>query len=262
VRFEQHAPEGFVIHSFAGDDPRACRDYVRERLGLPARDWHKWKPLDLPRRQPERATDDQAERIKFGLSIWAAARDIRGTPAEGYLASRGLRSDHDLAHVLRFSAILKLDMKPAAGVVALYRDAITNEPCGIHRTFLHPDGRPVLDANGGKIRKMLGRAKGAAIKLDPHEDVALGLHLCEGIETALSARQLGYRPTWAMGSAKFVATFPVVSGIEAITIFAENDAASNKAARVCGAAYVAAGCEGWICQPPYGDMNDILTRPV
>lgn len=33
------APGGFVLHSFAGDDPIACRDYVRGRLGLPA--WEK-----------------------------------------------------------------------------------------------------------------------------------------------------------------------------------------------------------------------------
>ena len=27
--------EGFVTHSFAGDDWKACRDHVREKLGLP-----------------------------------------------------------------------------------------------------------------------------------------------------------------------------------------------------------------------------------
>ena len=39
VKPDPDAPEGFVVHSFAGDDPIACRDYVRDRLGLP-----KWKP--------------------------------------------------------------------------------------------------------------------------------------------------------------------------------------------------------------------------
>jgi RecA-family ATPase/5S rRNA maturation endonuclease (ribonuclease M5) len=29
-------PDGFVAHSFAKDDPIKCKDYVRERLGLPA----------------------------------------------------------------------------------------------------------------------------------------------------------------------------------------------------------------------------------
>ncbi len=34
VRLDPGAPEGFVVHSHAGDDPMACRDHVRDRLGL------------------------------------------------------------------------------------------------------------------------------------------------------------------------------------------------------------------------------------
>jgi RecA-family ATPase len=30
------APDGFIVHSFAGDDAIACKDYVREKAGLPA----------------------------------------------------------------------------------------------------------------------------------------------------------------------------------------------------------------------------------
>ena len=30
------APDGFLVHSFAGDDPIRCKNYVREKLGLPA----------------------------------------------------------------------------------------------------------------------------------------------------------------------------------------------------------------------------------
>jgi hypothetical protein len=35
IKLDVEAPDGFVLHSFAGDDAIACRDYVRERLGLP-----------------------------------------------------------------------------------------------------------------------------------------------------------------------------------------------------------------------------------
>src|SRR5262245_59177625 len=38
VIFDPAAPEGFVVHSFAGDDDMTCRDYVREMLGLPSRE--------------------------------------------------------------------------------------------------------------------------------------------------------------------------------------------------------------------------------
>jgi Protein of unknown function (DUF3631) len=35
VKLDDAAPDGFVVHSFAGDDPIACRDYVRRKLGAP-----------------------------------------------------------------------------------------------------------------------------------------------------------------------------------------------------------------------------------
>jgi putative DNA primase/helicase len=39
VKLDANAPDGLVVNSFAGDDPIKCKDYVRERAGLPA-----WKP--------------------------------------------------------------------------------------------------------------------------------------------------------------------------------------------------------------------------
>src|SRR5262245_14816562 len=36
---------GFIVHSFAGDDVNTCKDYVRERVGLPA-----FKPNSAPRK--------------------------------------------------------------------------------------------------------------------------------------------------------------------------------------------------------------------
>src|SRR5215467_13753316 len=34
VKIDPNAPDGFVVHSFADDDPIACKDYVRGKLGL------------------------------------------------------------------------------------------------------------------------------------------------------------------------------------------------------------------------------------
>jgi RecA-family ATPase len=36
VKIDPAAPDGFVVHSFAGDDPIACRDHVRQKAGLSA----------------------------------------------------------------------------------------------------------------------------------------------------------------------------------------------------------------------------------
>jgi Toprim domain len=235
--------DGFLTYNCARC---GAKGYVRER----STDWRKPIASDLPKRSaiPDA---DQARRVERALSIWNDARDIRDTPAETYLLSRGLDVSEDLRHVLRFSGTLRLDGKPVCGMVALMRDAATDIPCGVHRTF--------LTSNGVKLdRKMLGRAKGAAIKLDAHADIVSGLHIGEGIETCLAAHQLGYRPVWALGSAGAIADFPVLAGIEAITVFAENDDASNRAAEACGARYENAGLEAWICDPPSGDMNDLI----
>ena len=52
VKLDSNMPDGFVVHSFATDDPITCKDYVRERLGLPA-----FKPNGR-----RRASDDAIER--------------------------------------------------------------------------------------------------------------------------------------------------------------------------------------------------------
>ena len=35
VKIDSTSPDGFVVHSFAGDDTIGCRDHVRAKLGLP-----------------------------------------------------------------------------------------------------------------------------------------------------------------------------------------------------------------------------------
>src|SRR5215470_15217676 len=44
VKLDSAAPDGFLVHSFANDDPVACRDYIREKCGIPA-----FKPNGRPR---------------------------------------------------------------------------------------------------------------------------------------------------------------------------------------------------------------------
>ena len=43
VKPDAAALDGFLVRSFAGDDQIACRDYVREKLGLPKREAGKSK---------------------------------------------------------------------------------------------------------------------------------------------------------------------------------------------------------------------------
>ena len=211
--------DDFLVHSFAGDDFRECRDHVKAVLGL-----SDGKPVafndNTPRIDPEKLA-----RQKTAAEIWARSIPIAGTLAETYLASRSLTYDGD---ALRFHRGKRM-------MVAQITDAITGEPIGLHRTF--------LDHKGNRTeKKMLGAAAGGVVCLSADDEVTTGLGIAEGIETALA---VPFRPVWACLSAGQIAAFPVLAGIESLTIFADNDASKTgqKAANECAERWHAAGCE-------------------
>jgi hypothetical protein len=91
-------------------------------------------------------------------------------------------------------------------------------------------------------------AQSNADKLD--DDVEQGLVIGEGVETCLAARMLGLKPCWALGSAGAIKQFPVLGGIECLTILVDNDEADRggrragpDAAAECSARWTAADRE-------------------
>jgi hypothetical protein len=244
-------PDGFLVHSHAGDDWRACRDHVRQRLGLDT-------GSNKPAAQRHARRDDTADerRIAFARLIWDEAQDPRDTIVETYLASRGLKLPPEcIGHAIRFHPACPWEKGRAPAMVAAFRDLGNSRIItGIHRTALTPQG--------GKVgRKMLGAARDAAIMLDPDENVTAGLSIAEGIESALAGRELGWRPVWALGSAGAIGRFPVLSGIECLTLLAETDdsGANAKAVQEVGTRWLRAGREVLVVKPECaGDMNDVL----
>lgn len=254
VYFDPYAPnrDGYIVYSHAGDDPIQCRDYVREKLRLPRRGSSE---ATTPRPTSIKAVPDvdDADRIKAALRIWDTSKGIGGTLVAPYLASRALDPTNISDDVIRYYPALRTASGTTPGMVCLLRDIISNEPCGIHRTF--------IDGNGQKTgRKMLGRARSAAIKIDNNEDVSLGLTIGEGVETCLAARQLGYRPGWALGSAVAIENFPHLLGIETLTILTETDdhGANERATKACSRRWLQAGSEVIAIVPRGCDMNDQL----
>ena len=122
-------------------------------------------------------------------------------------------------------------------IVALMRDPLTGKESGIHRIFLNPDGTK-------SERKMLG-SKGV-ICLSPWTEVTHGLGLSEGIEDGLRILAKGWRPFWAAPDAGSIKSFPMIPGIEFITIWADNDAAGLDAAKTCADRWQAGGQEATI----------------
>jgi putative DNA primase/helicase len=232
VRLSASSPLGFLVHSHAGDPFDVCQRYVADRLGLDPEGWKQERPRapSSPRPQAIAKPDDNIARTAAALALWNASVDPRGTIVGRYLAGRGLELGDDIAgDVLRWHPGI-------AAMIAVFRNIVTDAPQAISRTF--------LDAEGRKLeRRFLGPTKGAAIKLDCDGEVTTGLHIAEGVETAMAGRQLGLRPCWALGSAGAVASFPVLNGIEALTILQELDDASAKAVDACAERWHAAGRE-------------------
>ena len=176
-----------------------------------------------------------------------------------YLASRGLGfpSCVDVAGALRFHACCPFGKHRFPAMVALIRNAITGEPCGVHRTALRDDGtgkRIMPDNLSAKM--MMGRTRDATVML---QSAASRMGIAEGIETALSAQKLFGVPIWAALSAGNIAEFPVIDGVKQLTVFADNDTAGMAAARECARRCHNAGIEGEIrCPQVKGtDWNDV-----
>lgn len=198
--------------------------------------------------------------VNLGRTLWREAVPPAGTLVETYLASRGLTLPEDAP--LRFTACAWRNASygpPGPAMVALMTLPETGEPCGAHVTYLRPNGGG--KAGGKREKIMLGAA--GVIRLVPDTEVTLGLGLAEGIETALAIMQrTGWWPVWAASSAGAIARFPVLPGIECLTIFADTDASGTgtNAARECARRWASAGREARIVAPPAGDWHDALPR--
>jgi putative DNA primase/helicase len=92
----------------------------------------------------------------------------------------------------------------------------------------------------------------------------MGLTIAEGIETTLSGMQLGWQPAWSVVDAAGIAKFPVLSGIEALTILVDNDASGTgqRRAMECSDRWTKAGREVLRVLPRRSgdDLNDIVRK--
>jgi hypothetical protein len=108
--------------------------------------------------------------------------------------------------------------------------------------------------------KTLGAPRGI-IRLSRDEDVHEGLFLAEGLETALAGMAIDLRPMWAVGDATMMAEFPLLSGIESLTLIADHDpnGAGEKAAFEAATRWRNAGRVARVFRrAQLGDLNDAI----
>jgi hypothetical protein len=90
------------------------------------------------------------------------------------------------------------------------------------------------------------------IRLSRDDEVTLGLGLCEGIEDGLALLLSGWAPVWAAGDKDGINKFPVLSGIDCLTIFSDRGAGEAEAA-ACVERWLKAGREAVVVPPPGRD---------
>jgi len=248
-------------------------DMIEAELGLDRAEALQWierwfggsvEPVDYAKREREREkANAQAERetrrrVELAADIWSTSSPFRGSPAEAYVVKtrlKGLAIPDPVYRggALRWNADEKVDGAIGA-MIALMTGPVTGKSTGIHRTY--------IDANGQRIgRKMLG-PKGV-VRLYPDEAVTIGLSIGEGIESTISGALLtGQTPAWAALDAGNIASFPVLAGIECLSIFVDNDAGGTgqRAAEKCATRWYDAGRSTLLFTPKKtdADFNQIL----
>ncbi len=248
------------VYSFADDAWQACKDHVRERAGLPA--WRSNRKTEKPQprlfrgRHHERTVKADVERrIAQAQRLWCEAEDPRAAPVFAYLNHRGLPGLlDDQIPTFRFHPQCPFSGERVPALLARFAPindpGIETEPTAILRVR--------LDRYDGDRRKLaLGPSRGQVLKLNSDLSLA-GLGLVEGPEKALALNACGWRPIWCASGTATMRSFPVVPGVESLTIFNDADDAGRNAALACAARWHDAGREVRVLQPPtpFRDWDD------
>jgi DNA polymerase I len=230
---DDHTPS---LHIYPGGDDPHFHCFVcgaHGHLDELEVDWEA--ALKSPTGKP--ADNDNARNLEYAHELWNKAKPIAGTLAERYLAeTRGIDVSAlpaDVDRVLRFLPRCRLDGKHHPCLIALFCDIETDEPAGIHRTWLTPDAQKIE-------RRMFGRwPRPRAIKLWPADN---RLYVGEGIETVLAAAtRLRMQPAWALGPRVYLEKLPIISGIDELAILVDRDPHGEAAAAACCQTWKAAG---------------------
>jgi putative DNA primase/helicase len=224
------------------------------------RDFRAGAKNPAPQPEPER----HKTLSDWGRTLWENARPIEpGTIAAAYLEGRGclLPPFPDETH-LRWHPALSDAVSGYTGpaLVALVTAGELGAPINLHRTWLRHDGTGKAPIETPR-RLLKGHPSRGVIRLWPDAEVTMGLVLGEGIESCLAAARAGLTPVWAAVSAGNLKAFPVLPGLDGLTVLVDHDKpnpktgirAGHDAALAVVERYVAAGFD------PRRDLRIILS---
>lgn len=239
IKLDPSAPDGFLVYSFSGDDWLRCKEYVREKLGLPYCNQRRKKHRRVESNPAPAVTDltlHNEQQLKKARWLWSCRVAPENSPVESYLRDVRNYSGHIPAtigflppqrpeHKPAMIAAFGLANEPEPGLLSIEDDRVV----GVHFTLLKPDGSNKAGTDRDKF--MLGPSNGWPLVLAPPNDL-LGLVVCEGIETGLSLYEATGCGTWVAGSASRMLALSekLPSYIDCVTIAGEADAAGRTGA--------------------------------
>ncbi len=244
--------KAILFHCFAGcsnEDVIAALD----RQGVRSRDLFDGSGAGTIERQSHGDFSSNARRL------WQSATAISGSPAARYLALRGLLR---ASEQLRYLARTPLGPQGAVQFLPAMLAAVTTDIgiIAVHRTFLDIGSSKL--AGFERPKRALGGLGCGAVRLAPPAGGRLGL--AEGIESALSAKQLFGISCWAtLGNERF-GLVAIPESVRELYLFIDNDAGGALAEQRARKAYAASNrlIHSRVPPSPGFDWNDELqSRP-
>ncbi|MEX5869806.1 toprim domain-containing protein [Providencia rettgeri] len=199
------------------------------------------------------------------IKCYSNLKSLKDTSAAKYLHNRGI---YELpSEQVKFCDKQPVKHNPNSfqAIWSLATDS-KGQLCYLHRTYLEGDKKARLSL----VKRMdalqednyLEYASSVAIRMFP---VASTLGIAEGIETALSCKQIYGVNTWSTMNAGHMAKFVAPKGVKHLIVFADNDwsATGEAAAYECARKNLVANNDiekvsvRW---PDLNDFNDLLTQ--
>jgi putative DNA primase/helicase len=195
-----------------------------------------------PARFPPKQKSAEPEPNSGAKDVWATTVQPHDTFVQEYLERRGIALlPHSIRCQLDRPAMVAAVQRPDGKIIA------------VQHTWVTRHGEKAL---ASPRRITTGALGTGAVRLGPAAEV---MGLAEGVETALSAIQLTGMPVWAsLGAARLPSVW-VSPQVKELHIFADNDEAGQRAAKLATEAHRLLRTVVLRAPPPqFKDYNDLL----
>lgn len=194
------------------------------------------------------------DRSVMARAIWERTENASRTPAEAYLAFRGILPP--IPPDIRFLPLPCGNLGPLPCLVAAIRN-VAGEITGLQRIWLASDG--MGKAEVATPKKSLGNVKGGAIRLGDLDGTG-AVTVCEGPEDGLSLLEMLGGAVWVAAGATFLPAMQFPAEVRSVVIGADNDAAGELQAAEAARCFAARGLQVRIIRPlaHFKDFNDEL----